>query len=121
MTRLRKMMLEELQRRNFAETTIDCYIRAVEESASNSALITFTIRYTFATKVQRKKKLFTFSSVTSLDFIRRAFAFARKCRRRERERKTQRISLLPQCSHPVTMRGEYVLSLRIARGIESGR
>ncbi len=31
MTRLRKMMLEELQRRNYAETTIDCYIRAVED------------------------------------------------------------------------------------------
>jgi integrase/recombinase XerD len=30
-TRLRKMMLEELQRRNYAETTIDCYIRAVED------------------------------------------------------------------------------------------
>ena len=30
MTHLRKMMLEELQRRNYAETTIDCYIRAVE-------------------------------------------------------------------------------------------
>src|SRR5258708_9549157 len=25
------MMLEELQRRNYAETTIDCYIRAVED------------------------------------------------------------------------------------------
>src|SRR2546425_10748996 len=31
MTRLRKMMLEELQRRNYAETTIDCYIHAVED------------------------------------------------------------------------------------------
>ncbi len=31
MTRLRKMMLEELQRRNYAETTIDCYIRTVED------------------------------------------------------------------------------------------
>lgn len=30
MTRLRKIMLEELQRRNYAQTTIDCYIRAVE-------------------------------------------------------------------------------------------
>jgi integrase/recombinase XerD len=30
-THLRKMMLEELQRRNYAETTIDSYIRAVEE------------------------------------------------------------------------------------------
>ena len=31
MTHLRKLMLEELQRRNYAETTIDCYIRAVED------------------------------------------------------------------------------------------
>jgi integrase/recombinase XerD len=31
MTRLRKMMLEELQGRNYAETTIECYIRAVED------------------------------------------------------------------------------------------
>jgi integrase/recombinase XerD len=30
-THLRKMMLDELQRRNYAETTIDCYIRAVED------------------------------------------------------------------------------------------
>src|SRR5216684_2274580 len=30
-THLRKMMLEELQRRNYAETTIDSYIRAVED------------------------------------------------------------------------------------------
>jgi hypothetical protein len=30
-THLRKMMLEELQRRNYAKTTIDCYIRAVED------------------------------------------------------------------------------------------
>ena len=31
MTHLRKMMLEELQRRNYAETTIDCYLHAVED------------------------------------------------------------------------------------------
>ena len=31
MTHLRKMMLEELQRRNYAETTIESYIRAVED------------------------------------------------------------------------------------------
>jgi len=30
-THLRKMMLEELQRRNYAETTIDCYLHAVED------------------------------------------------------------------------------------------
>ena len=31
MTHLRKMMLEELQRRNYADTTIDCYLRTVED------------------------------------------------------------------------------------------
>ena len=30
MTHLRKIMLEELQRRNYAQTTIDCYVRTVE-------------------------------------------------------------------------------------------
>jgi len=30
-THLRKMTLEELQRRNYAETTINCYLRTVEE------------------------------------------------------------------------------------------
>ena len=30
MTHLRKIMLEELERRNYARTTIDCYIRTVE-------------------------------------------------------------------------------------------
>jgi hypothetical protein len=30
-THQRKMMLEELQRRNYAETTIDCYVCAVED------------------------------------------------------------------------------------------
>ena len=33
MTRLRKMMLDELQRRNFSEDTIRHYIRTVEEFA----------------------------------------------------------------------------------------
>jgi hypothetical protein len=31
MTHLRKMMLEELERRNYAQSTIDCYLRAVAE------------------------------------------------------------------------------------------
>jgi hypothetical protein len=31
MTHLRKMVLEELERRNYAQTTIDCYLRAVAE------------------------------------------------------------------------------------------
>src|SRR5262249_6151758 len=33
MTRLRKMMLEELQRRNYAQNTIRHYLRTVEEFA----------------------------------------------------------------------------------------
>ena len=33
MTQLRKMMLEEIERRNFSENTKECYIRAVEEFA----------------------------------------------------------------------------------------
>jgi hypothetical protein len=33
MTRLRKMMLEELERRNYAQTTIDCYIQTIEDFA----------------------------------------------------------------------------------------
>jgi hypothetical protein len=32
-TRLQNMMLEELERRNYAETTIECYISAIEELA----------------------------------------------------------------------------------------
>ena len=31
MTRLRKMMLEELQRRHYSAATIRCYVRTVEE------------------------------------------------------------------------------------------
>src|SRR6202521_2849595 len=31
MTHLRKMMLEEIERRNYAQATIDCYLRAVAE------------------------------------------------------------------------------------------
>jgi integrase/recombinase XerD len=33
MTHLRKMMLEELERRNYAQTTIDCYVQTIEDFA----------------------------------------------------------------------------------------
>ena len=33
MTRLREVMLEELQRRNFAQTTVQYYLKAVEDFA----------------------------------------------------------------------------------------
>jgi hypothetical protein len=33
MTHLRKMMLEELERRNYAQTTMDCYIQTIEDFA----------------------------------------------------------------------------------------
>ena len=33
MTHLRKMMLEELERRNYTQTTIDCYMQAIEDFA----------------------------------------------------------------------------------------
>jgi len=33
MTHLRKRMLEELERRNYAQTTIDCYIQTIEDFA----------------------------------------------------------------------------------------
>ena len=33
MTRLRKMMLEELQRRNYAQTTVEAYIHALQDFA----------------------------------------------------------------------------------------
>ena len=33
MTHLRKMMLEELERRNYAQTTRDCYIQTIEDFA----------------------------------------------------------------------------------------
>ena len=38
MTHLRKMMLEELERRNYAQTTIDCYLRAVAEFSFHGRL-----------------------------------------------------------------------------------
>jgi integrase/recombinase XerD len=34
-THLRQVMLEELQRRNYATTTVDCYIRAIERFATH--------------------------------------------------------------------------------------
>jgi integrase/recombinase XerD len=46
MTRLRKMMLEELQRLNYAETTIRHYIRTVEDFALKILLDDSTARQT---------------------------------------------------------------------------
>jgi hypothetical protein len=34
MTRLRKMMLEELQRRNYSKNTVEVYIRALKDFAA---------------------------------------------------------------------------------------
>ena len=33
MTHLRKMMLEELQRRNYSQTTTECYVHSIEHFA----------------------------------------------------------------------------------------
>ncbi len=37
MTRLRKMMLEELERRNYSETTTRYYLRTVEDFAQDDS------------------------------------------------------------------------------------
>jgi site-specific recombinase XerD len=34
-THLRRVLLEELQRRNYAKTTVDCYVRAIEQLANH--------------------------------------------------------------------------------------
>jgi len=34
-THLRRVLLEELQRRNYAKTTVDCYVRAIEQFAKH--------------------------------------------------------------------------------------
>jgi integrase/recombinase XerD len=34
-THLRRVLLEELQRRNYAKTTVDCYVRAIEQLAKH--------------------------------------------------------------------------------------
>ena len=44
MTHLRKMMLEELQRRNYAETTIDCYLRSRRRFFSTLPLFPGSLR-----------------------------------------------------------------------------
>ncbi len=44
MTHLRKMMLEELQRRNYAETTIESYIRAVEDFSRHFKMFPGSLR-----------------------------------------------------------------------------
>jgi hypothetical protein len=42
MTHLRKMMLEELERRNYAQTTIECYLQSVTCVQLPSFPFTFT-------------------------------------------------------------------------------
>jgi len=58
MTHLRKMMLEELGRRNYAQTTIDCYLRAVAEfshSGLGAAASTFWREKAPRIRIQRPR------------------------------------------------------------------
>jgi hypothetical protein len=48
MTHLRKMMLEELERRNYAQTTIDCYRRSKILRVTFVAVRISSLRNTFA-------------------------------------------------------------------------
>jgi hypothetical protein len=48
MTHLRKMMLEELERRNYAQTTINSYIQTIEDFARYFALLISSLLSTSA-------------------------------------------------------------------------
>ncbi|HEY6288165.1 MAG TPA: site-specific integrase, partial [Nitrospiraceae bacterium] len=83
MTRLRKMMLEELQRRNFSEDTIRHYIRAVEDFARHfnrppDRLGTRHIRE-YQVQLFQKRKLSSGSVTYRLAALR--FFYTRRSRR----------------------------------------
>jgi hypothetical protein len=91
MTRLRKMMLEELQRRNFSEHTIRYYIRSVEDFARhfnrppdrlrlpyNRGAARLRLTYSDSSNVATSKRIFT--AVVAVEIWKIWFADRLQCR-----------------------------------------